>query len=111
MRKRICARAYDGVNMKKTLITILLLCLVALLCVSLVACDHDGSDNGGTINNPNEKPQAAKYTVEFKTNGGTVLPESQRKLYDIEYGSYIQPPKDADGKEIVPTKKGCTFLY
>ncbi|MDE5601377.1 MAG: hypothetical protein K2J16_02660, partial [Clostridia bacterium] len=97
--------------MKKILTTILLLCCVALLCVSLVACDPSGTDNGGVSKNPNEKPAPAKYTVEFKTNGDTVLPESQRKLYDVEYGSYIQPPKDDEGKEIIPTKKGCSFLY
>ena len=106
-----CARACDGVNMKKTLITILLLCCVVLLCVTLVACDPTGTNQGGGVTNPDEKPSSARYTVEFKTNGGTVLPESQRKLYDVEYGSYIQPPKDENGKEIIPTKKGCSFLY
>ncbi|MDE6061108.1 MAG: hypothetical protein K2G31_06545, partial [Clostridia bacterium] len=91
--------------------TILLICCVALLCVSLVACDPAGAGTDDVTKNPGEKPSPAKYTVEFKTNGDTVLPESLRKLYDVEYGSYIQPPKDENGKEIIPTKKGCSFLY
>lgn len=95
--------------MKKLLMTILSLCFVALLCVTLIACNPtdktpDEDPNQGGHENP-------KYTVEFKTNGGTGLPEAKSKLYDVEYGSHIHLPVDVDGNAIKPVKPGYTFLW
>lgn len=96
-----------GANMKKILMTILALCFAALLCVSLVACNPDGSDgSGGSGQNQYE---TAKYTVTFNTDGGLALENST--LTGIAYGSYIQPPKDENGNPRIPRKIGYTFKY
>lgn len=93
--------------MKKILMTILALCFAALLCVSLVACNPDGSDGPG--NSGQNQYETAKYTVTFNTDGGLALENST--LTDIPYGSYVQPPKDANGNLRIPRKIGYTFKW
>lgn len=92
--------------MKKILMTISVVLLLALICAALIACNTQNDANGGDGQNQYE---TAKYTVTFNTNGDFVLANSVLK--NIPSGSKIQPPKDKDGNEIIPVKKGYTFQY
>jgi len=91
--------------MKKALTIIMTLCLIALLCAAFVACDNstDTDDNG------KNQYEVSKYTVTFNTDGDTVL--ANPVLNNIKYGETISKPKDADGNEIKPVKRGYTFRY
>lgn len=111
---RFCAYrgacALYGENMKKKnniVIFALVLCLAALLAVSLVACDHNPSDNNG--NNGTNQYEKPTYTVTFKTNSDMVL--TNPIVTDIEYGSTVSEPKDSNGNRIIPVKRGNRFLW
>lgn len=84
----------------------LVVCIAAVLCVGLGACNDTTSGNDGPVNPDYEK---ATYTVTFNTNSDFVLTESVLK--NVVSGSKISAPKDADGNLIVPVKKGYTFRY
>ncbi len=81
-----------------------MLCLSALLCFSLIACNPDG--NNPDDSDPNEYEESL-YTVTFDTDSDFVL--SDPVIKNVKWGTKISAPKDADGNLITPVKKGYTF--
>ncbi len=92
--------------MKKTLMTILVVLMAIAACVALVACDNTTPPD--VDDKPNEF-ETATYTVTFNTDSDFVLTDSVIK--NVPAGSKIDKPKDADGNEIRPVKKGYTFRF
>ena len=92
-------------KIKSKLFLVFALCLVAIISVSLVACNPDGNgDNDGK-----NDYESATYTVTFNTNGGTSI--SNSVIRDVPSGSHISEPVDSDGKKSVPYKRGYTFQF
>ena len=75
--------------MKKSFAFILMICLVALLVGTLVACDPAG---GQTTYDP-EDPTGRTYTVTFDVNGATVVPEALLSpITGVKYGDTLAQP-------------------
>jgi len=89
---------------KKRFLFLLVLCLSALLCFSLAACNPGG--NNPDDSNPNEYEESL-YTVTFNTDSDFVL--SNPVIKNVKWNTKISAPKDADGNLIVPVKTGYTF--
>lgn len=93
--------------MKKSFAFILMICLVALLVGTLVACDPAG---GQTTYDP-EDPTGRTYTVTFDVNGATVVPEALLSpITGVKYGDTLaQPLVEGTNLPAEPFKRGYTF--
>ncbi len=89
--------------MKKILMTICIVTLIALIGVVAVACD----DTPVVDDNPPNTYEQATYTVTFNTNGDVVLTDNVLK---VKAGEKISAPK-VNGEVFTPVKKGYTFQY
>ncbi len=76
-----------------------MLLLIAIMCVSVVACNDNGNDDDG-YDGPNTY-EVAKYTVTFNANSDVEM--SNSVLTDIPAGSKIAEP------DFIPIKKGHEF--
>ncbi|MDE7373579.1 MAG: InlB B-repeat-containing protein, partial [Clostridia bacterium] len=94
-------------KIKSKLFLVFALCLVAILAVSLVACNPDGDDSG---DGPN-KYENSTYTVTFNTDSKDMTSISTPVLRNVPSGSHISEPTDADGNKIIPYKRGYTFQF
>ncbi|MCM1305850.1 MAG: InlB B-repeat-containing protein [Bacteroides sp.] len=95
-------------KIKSKLSIIFVLCLALLLAVSLVACNDnngDGKDDG--LN----KYETSTYTVTFNTDSKDMTSISTPTIPNVKSGSKISEPTDADGKKIVPYKRGYVFKF
>lgn len=95
--------AHTEYLMKKRTMIVLLVCLVALLVASLVACDPDPQNPLGP-----ENPTQTVYTVTFDDNGAIYSFDELKVSLKVKYGETIPKPTH-DGKDIVLEKDGYTF--